>query len=484
MKKLNRLVLAIWFLLSQYAYLPQASAASIEDCRISASRNQVVSLGFPLRAERLANFSRPKIMVVPFQLKDNPSFVFTNAMKNDYLTAAENIAAFSNGLSKVEYVFAPTIATELTNSDMDQLKINQREQFQKDETKSTYGFVRKFLTDYDSRLDFTGINGVILAGSSTSINSDIAEAFMFWNKPDNPWFRPMETAEGQVNNAVLLDNHSSQQTITHEIMHMYGLQDLYGTETGPGRLSLMASNEVNLLSYEKWVLGWLPNSEVQCFTNLSQSNLTSFTFDVSKNSQVAVIRAPGDETYIVETTKLNGIRYLAFYSLNNEGRPPLTLFQERVQAQSGGVEIENYTVIGTQLKAPKYTLLVSNLDSASITLNLAPAAQTTSNEFKDLVSKSSEIKSKMEQEIQSKANAAAELKTKQEAEERAAAEAKAKAAADLKAKQDAEAKAAAEQLAASKAAALKNTTITCIKGKLTKKVTAINPKCPSGYKKR
>jgi branched-chain amino acid transport system substrate-binding protein len=30
----------------------------------------------------------------------------------------------------------------------------------------------------------------------------------------------------------------------------------------------------------------------------------------------------------------------------------------------------------------------------------------------------------------------------------------------------------------------KKTTITCIKGKLTKKVTAVNPKCPAGYKKR
>jgi hypothetical protein len=27
-------------------------------------------------------------------------------------------------------------------------------------------------------------------------------------------------------------------------------------------------------------------------------------------------------------------------------------------------------------------------------------------------------------------------------------------------------------------------TITCIKGKQTKKITAVNPKCPSGYKKR
>jgi hypothetical protein len=31
---------------------------------------------------------------------------------------------------------------------------------------------------------------------------------------------------------------------------------------------------------------------------------------------------------------------------------------------------------------------------------------------------------------------------------------------------------------------VKATTITCVKGKLTKKVTAVNPKCPTGYKKK
>jgi hypothetical protein len=30
----------------------------------------------------------------------------------------------------------------------------------------------------------------------------------------------------------------------------------------------------------------------------------------------------------------------------------------------------------------------------------------------------------------------------------------------------------------------KKTTITCVKGKLTKKVTAVGPKCPAGYKKK
>jgi len=71
-----------------------------------------------------------------------------------------------------------------------------------------------------------------------------------------------------------------------------------------------------------------------------------------------------------------------------------------------------------------------------------------------------------------------------------------KAAAELKAKQDAEAKAAADKVLAdaraqaakiiadAKAKAIKKTSITCIKGKLVKKVTAVNPKCPAGYKKK
>jgi len=56
----------------------------------------------------------------------------------------------------------------------------------------------------------------------------------------------------------------------------------------------------------------------------------------------------------------------------------------------------------------------------------------------------------------------------------------AKAAAELKAKQEAEAKKLAEKTAAES----KKTTITCIKGKLVKKVTAVKPVCPSGYKKK
>ena len=452
-----------------------AVADDIQLCRIKASERQTVSLGFPFRSERLKWLPKPKIMVIPFQQKDNQSFVFTNSMKNDYLAAAENISNFSSGQSKVEFIFAPTIPTELTNADMDQLKINQREYWQKDESKSTYGFVRKFLSDNDSRLDFTGINGVILAGSSTSSSSDIAEAFMFWKSTDAGWFRPMDTAEGQINNAVLLDNHSSQATITHEIMHMYGLTDLYGSSDGPGNLSLMSDNSMNLLSYEKWVLGWLPDSDVQCLSSVSQSIIYKFSFDYTKTNQVLVIRAENSEDLIVETTMVKGQRYLVFYSLNNEARPPITVYQNGYQGQSRGADIGNYTVIGTQLKSNKHILLISGMDSSSITVHFASSSLTSSSEFKDLVTKGAEQRLKLDQEAQSTAKAAAEAKAAADLKAQQAAEAK--AAADLKAKQEAEAKAVP-------AAVAKTSTISCVKGKLIKKVTAVKPKCPAGYKKK
>ena len=89
---------------------------------------------------------------------------------------------------------------------------------------------------------------------------------------------------------------------------------------------------------------------------------------------------------------------------------------------------------------------------------------------------------------QAKADYAA-AKAKAEAEEKAAAEAAAaaKAAADAKAALDkaaAEQKAREEALRAQLGASSKKVTITCIKGKLVKKVTAVNPKCPVGYKKK
>ena len=116
---------------------------------------------------------------------------------------------------------------------------------------------------------------------------------------------------------------------------------------------------------------------------------------------------------------------------------------------------DNFELINfNNLPVCKNDFFINTLDLVAISTNLA-------NEYADLSIKFAEFADK-------------ENLLKIEEKAKLEAEAKAKAASELKAKLEAEAKAKA---------AAKMTTITCIKGKLTKKVTGINPKCPAGYKK-
>ena len=488
----SRLVLAFALIISLVAapsLTAPVQAANVEDCRIPNGEWSIVSLGFPLRKERLGNIQSAKILVIPFQLKGEPTFNLSASDLTNFALAAQDIRDFSSNKSNIQFIYNKTVVLPQTALDLDDVKRNVNSTWAKDFANSTWGFITKTIKDNDSAINYSGVDAVLLYGGSSIRNQEIAEAMMFSSdtgikfNPDKidggKWFDPIKTDEGQISNVVLMYNNWDRSTITHEVMHLYGLTDLYGSETGPGRLSLMSSNAMNLLSYEKWILGWLPTSDVQCFTDISSNLIHTVTLDNSKDNQVVVIRTSDGENYVIETTKALGKRYVAFYSIDNNFRPPLTLFQERRNGQTGGVEIEDHTVIGAQLRAPKFTLLVGSLDSKSISLHLAPTSLTSSNEFKELVSNSSETKGKITQEVEARA--------KQAAEQKAAVEVQ--AAAELKAKQEAEAKVAADlkaqqEAAAKVAVAKKKTAITCIKGKITKRVTAISPKCPSGFKRK
>ncbi|MFM2103822.1 MAG: hypothetical protein RL740_909, partial [Actinomycetota bacterium] len=127
--------------------------------------------------------------------------------------------------------------------------------------------------------------------------------------------------------------------------------------------------------------------------------------------------------------------------------------------------------ISNILKSDDYQLLISNIDAQGITLKLIPKP-----EF-DKVPALQAAARIVQAEAEAKVRADAEAKAKAIAD----AEAKAKADADAKAKADAEAKAKASAVTKNSP---KPKTIICIKGKTTKKVTALNPKCPAGFKQR
>ena len=449
-QRLIATVLSIALIIISVSMVPTAQADNLAPCRIKASERQTLSLGFPVRDERLAKVSKPKILVVPFQLKDNPDFKFTDAMKKDYLYAEEYLSFLSGNVSTVEFVFADTIKTDFTNLTMETLKVNQHTgNSKRDESISTWGFVRKMVTDYDSQLDFSGISGVILHGSSTSSNSFIAEAMTYRKDLQDFYYRPLVTNEGPIMNAVLFDKAETSKTIAHEVLHLYGLTDLYGSATAPGRLSLMAGDQLSLLTYEKWILGWLPDAAVQCLATLPDNRIQRLTLDLKKEGQVFISRTAKGTILMVETSTFKKRLYLAFYSLDNEMRPPISLFANSVNGLGReGLPLESFVAIGVELEGPEVSLLVSNIQNSTLTVDLIPASMKGSLE-------QSELKSTSQLNLKA-AIAASEAKTTEPAP----------------AKVD-EVKPAAKKV-----------TINCQKGKKIIKVTSVNPKCPAGYRKK
>ena len=526
-----------------------ANAQPVSACRISTSENQIVSLGFPFKPERLSYIDNPKILVMPYRLKGEPDFNFDVKEKDIFLRSSENIFKLSSEKSKVSFVFSSVVDLSITAKEMDDISRNVKDTWQRDYANSTWGFVKKMITDQDKLIDYTNISGVVLVGSSKIASAWIAEAMMMTKNPFNPWFAQIATDEGPISNAVLIYNQLgdiNSTTLTHEIMHLYGLTDLYGSATSPNH-SLMSNGILSLLGIEEWVLGWLPDENVQCINLDSELSKTSLdnklSIKKSNRNQLIVIPTGLKTALIVEQVYQAGKNHLLFYSLDNDARPAIRTFRDNYTFELF-IDVSTTSGASKILTGETFNLLVENNDGKDISFRLIPPSLMNTDEAKKLISTAevnrqnaelkvkeeaaakaaaelkikleaeakvaAELKTKQEAEAKAAADKAAELKAKQDAEAKAAADLKAKleaeaklaadkAAAELKAKQEAEAKLAADKIAADlkekqdaeakaaadkAAAASKKTTITCVKGKLTKKVTAVKPVCPKGYKKK
>jgi len=314
--------------------------------------------------------------------------------------------------------------------------------------------------------------------------------------------------------------------LAHEIGHMYGLPDLYFTQNGNlnlegktvGPFDLMdgitgISNSLNF--NHRWILGWLTEKQVICRVPTEEPYTLELRPISENDNGIKGVILPLSETtailvearvktkfdnltpdqegvlvYFLDTKKPSGQGPLRLVPSKNEWTQKPGLIDDVIRFQEGALAIgERVTDSGVFVE---YT----NRNSNNFTISITKGESY-------FIAKDTELKVAFEK-------AAAELRTKQEAEAKAATELKAKqvadakvaadkAAAELKAKQEADAKAAADKVVADKAAAelkakaeaaskaaasVKKTTITCVKGKLTKKVTAVKPVCPNGYKKK
>jgi hypothetical protein len=291
---------------------------------------------------------------------------------------------------------------------------------------------------------------------------------------------------------------SPWRTVAHEVGHLLGLMDLWNREDSTAwqgqtaaPFSLMNTGAGwgyagDFFAWEKWVLGWIPDADIFCFSrDPNDLNVELASLDAQQGTRLVAMPMTSSKVLVIEyrkkstldfgISKSGALIYTVDTTKQNFELPIRIVPSEEALQRPFAESLKDYE---RYKKAP-----IGNFDSVEFEgLQVANTGIDTGINLLISNKSRSEIKAYLGA-LSLQAEAAAELKAQQEAE------AKAKAAAELKAQQEAEAKAKAaaelkaQQDAVAKAAPVKKTTISCTKGKLTRKVTAVKPKCPTGFKK-
>ena len=445
------------------------------ECLLNTSVNQMVSLGKPLSPQRLGNKSKIRVAVLPFYFTDGSVKELSDSDKSDYLQAASRIEDISNQKVKIDFVFLPSLNSGITSAQFKEVYLTRNVGWsERDLSKSTWGFVKRNILKIDATVNFADFDSVILEGSNQDRSFYIAEAMQFFRDSqgnnykfaNEDFFKSVLTQEGYIDNAILLDSHKGIDTLAHELLHNFGLTDLYGNGSPPGYFSMMAAGSRTLLNYEKAVLGWFPVENFKCAEYGSIVNPMKADNRVSitnvKQDSITLLKVANDKAYVFEVVNSGGKSLLLLYLLEQEMRPPITLYTNPNLSYLNVYDVLDPSTISSFYKAPDFDLLITDLQEFNLDLMLIP---------KNLIN-SSEAAAIFESSRQKKQS----LITLRAAADKAAAD---KAAADKAA-----ADKAADKAAADKARPIKKVTITCTKGKLIKKITAVKPLCPAGYKKK
>jgi len=437
----------IWVVIF-FQLLLNVSTANAEikssECLLPASTFQSLSLGTPLATERLGNRSNVRIGVLPFYFSDGIVKKLSEWDKKDYENAANDVEKLSNQKVSIEIVFLPTVKATETAAEFREMYKNQQTAW-KDMNleKSTWGFVKRTILLADKDADFSKIDSVILEGGNIDKSVIIGEALTFFRGSQgnvvqssaSNFFRSVSTQEGFIDNAILLDSHKGVSIIAHEILHNFGLTDLYGGESGPKLLSIMDTDLSSMLNYEKAVLGWFPIEDFKCselpnvLDNSKVENV--LTVEDRKKDSIYLLKVSNDKAYIIEVINKGTKSSLVIYLLEQNKRPPITVFYSPKVKFDGLLNLADTSAVGSFYTTPDFDLLVSNITGNTVQLNLIPSGLTKSSMATQLIQKS----------LNNKAVAASTQ-------------------------------------------ASKKVSISCIKGNTTKKVIAVAPVCPKGYVKK
>jgi hypothetical protein len=425
-----------------------------------------VSLAVPVPKERLAGRSEINVLIVRFELTDGRSGGPSGF--NPRVSAL--ISRLSRGTVSVNardstFVYRPKMSLQ----QWAEMVSGQHAAYMRDESKGTWGFLRKAVAEIDVYEDLSKVDSIILQGNLTAEEERrfgrVYEAFQT-TAGDTGFLRPIQTQDGILYNAVLQSGSTGWITDAHELLHNFGLMDLYGgpfaAEERAEGWSLMASDEPSLFYWERWQLGWIDDHEVLCLDARNGRLLHPIELHMSHtdrtSTKLIVIRTEEFNVIAVELRE-RGLpsQYEGVWMIPAELGQSLLTYEVQIDRRPGGIKMidqprrmtSDDLRIGMTRRLGEFELMVTDAQVGSTSIALWSTGLSGTADAVTL---------------------------------RGVASAKA-----LQRQAEAAAKAEAERVAAVAAVPIRSkiskTTITCVKGKTIKKVTAIKPKCPVGHRK-
>ena len=453
------------------------------DCKVKDSKLGPIRLGFPRNSDRVPQFGVTQNLIIVVDFPDARITESLESVVNNTLspvTVEKFFASSSNEKFTPKFSTFPYIIT-LNSLDTSFAPFSTGRYFNNG-VQQDHRLVKEAVS-------LAKLKGVISGYSSINVFAPTSKSLGYYGSAfldleldvgGKPIINSQLVGQvGTVNSSV-----PSWKVFAHEYGHLLGMYDYYipgigTTGKSPGPFDFMGntSGSANtFFGFQRWVQGWIEDNDVICdYTTNSSATHTLTPLNQNSGKKLFVHPIDGSLALVVEFRTES-----EFDALKGNDGLLVYLIDMKVASLKGPVSIqpsEQDLVINPRDDVEKYSRAPLSSGQSVKVKDLVIYAEEVSKEratFKVFTSAEYVAKKDME------AQAAAELLRKQDAE--------AKAAAELKARQEADAKAAAELKAKletdAKAVALKKITITCVKGKITKRITSVKPKCPSGYKLR
>ena len=306
------------------AFEPASKYSNVEPCKIITPERTRANLGFttssPYRNETDKLYRHPSpstvLQLIPIYSSDTAQPVKSPA--EDYKVFIDyfrNWIDYSSDFGSSVVFKVPSSYIKM-DAPLSGYKLLHSTRFDAPEIVS---FNRALVEAADPVIDFTGVNIVIAVPPAGTESSVIGQTGI----------GTLITSEGKIGNAMsefaaFAKNPNQGTNLSHpfwwihEMLHAgAGFDDHYGdglrdvnTEYGMGHLNLMTPWGGDLTTWEKWKLGFLQDSQVQCKTDsVPTTHWIAPSTVQTKESKSIIIPISTSKAVVIETLRPGGLYY-------------------------------------------------------------------------------------------------------------------------------------------------------------------------------